>query len=166
MLFSDKEKSGLNITTLILLAVLGLSSLLGAAAAPTITFNPNSGPPYTKVNITGSGFTPNMHVNVYTWNNTGVLILTADPYGNVNAPMTIPTLNPGNYWFVASDANTHAQVRLEFTITKESSTPTPTLPELPTAAFALIAMLIVGSLTLATRKRTSKNSSSEKQAMD
>ncbi len=87
--------------------VLFASLLMLVNAAPNITLNPASGTPNTIVQVSGSGFTPNGQVNVITWNGTGSRTFTADPYGNLNATLTVPTLDPGIYQFTVSDAYTH-----------------------------------------------------------
>jgi Trk-type K+ transport system membrane component len=120
-------------------------------AAPNITLNPTSGPPYTVVQVSGSGFTPNRQINVLTWNGTGSITFTADPYGNLNATLRVPTLNPGNYKFTVADSYTHASTQTYFTITQAS--PTPTLPEFPIATVTIMVLLFIGAAILATRKR-------------
>jgi hypothetical protein len=121
-------------------------------AAPNITLNPTSGPPYTVVQVTGSGFTPNGQINVITWNGTGSITFNSDPYGNLNATLTVPTLNPGNYQFTVADAYTHSATQIQFIITQVSPTLTPTVPEIPIATVTFMALLFIGALMLATRK--------------
>ena len=143
---------GLFVTALVLF-VLGASLLVLVNAAPTITLSPTSGPPYTVVHVSGSGFTPNMQINVITWNGTGSITFTSDPYGNLNTTLTVPTMNPGLYQFTVADAYTHSSTQTQFTITQASPTPTPTVPEFPTAAVTFMVLLFIGAVMLATRKR-------------
>lgn len=152
MLFSNTPnfKRGLYVAALVLFVMCASFPML-VNAAPNITLNPASGPPNTVVTVTGSGFTPNIQINVLTWNNTGSLTFTADPYGNLNATLTVPTLNPGNYQFIIADAYTHATTQTQFTITQLS--PTPSVSEIPVVTFTIILMLFIGAIVLTAKRK-------------
>jgi len=128
-----------------------------ASAAPTITLNPTSGPAGTVVQVTGSGYTPNGDIDATLWNGTSAYTFTADANGQLSTTETVPPVAPGLYQFIVTDSTTQSSTTTQFTVTQESGaspTPTPSVPEFPTAVIVSMTMLLIGATTLVAKKRT------------
>lgn len=130
-----------------------------AAAAPTITLNPTSGPPGTVVQVTGSGYTPNGEIEASLWNGTSAYTFTADSYGYLSTTETVPTVDPGLYQFVVTDTTTQSSTTTQFTVTQSSltsPTPTPSVPEFPIGVIITVTLLLIGTVMLGARKQINK----------
>jgi hypothetical protein len=159
----QNSKKALNLTTLLILVVsalvLGLIIIPNVNAALSVTLNPTSGPPGTVVQVTCSGYTPNGQVQA-TVNGTVLGTKTADSNGDLNFNVTVPNFPAGTYKFISTDLTTQTQTQVQFTETSTTTTasPTPTVPEFPSLAIAIAAMVLTAGAFLTAKKRgTSKN---------
>ena len=116
------------------LLVVGLMTMPGANAAPSITLNPTSGPPGTTVHIYGSGFTSNGQIHSALWNGTSAYNFEADVHGNLNTTTQVPNVEPGLYGFTVTDVATQSTTQTQFTVTQSSTSPTPTTTSSVTAS--------------------------------
>ncbi len=86
--------------TLMFVACLFLSGV--SSAAPSITLSKTSGPPTTRILVSGRGFEPNVGVDIYFGTHDEALIVT-DGHGDfknagIRAPRSAP---PGKHWVTA-----------------------------------------------------------------
>ena len=151
-------KKDLNIITLIVLLSLltvCLTAMSRVSAAPTVTISPTSGPAGTKVQATGSGFTPNGQV-VATLNGKVVSRLgtaTAKANGDLDVNVTVPNVAAGTYNLQVEDVTTGSTAGITFTVTSSSSSPSPTatstvsptstIPEFPSLLVILTVFIAV-----------------------
>ena len=158
MLFRQRSqhlKKALNIITLIVflsLLTVSLTTMSRVDAAPTVKISLTSGPPGTKVQATGSGFTPNGQV-VATLNGKVVKQLgtaTADANGDLSVTVTVPNVAAGTYNLQVEDVTTGSTAAITFTVTSSSSSPspTPTIPEFP-SLLVILTVFIAVSLFIA-----------------
>ena len=149
-------KKAFGFTTLAVLVVsalvLGLIIIPGANAALSVTLKPTSGPPGTVVQITCSGYTPNGQVQA-SINGTVLGTKTANSNGDLSFSVTVPNYPAGTYTMISEDLTTGAQTTVQFTITSTAASPTPTVPEFPPLAIAIVAVLLTAGAFLAARKR-------------
>jgi hypothetical protein len=162
-------KKGLNIITLIVflsLLTIGLTTMSRVDAAPTVKISPTSGPAGTKVQATGSGFTPNGQV-VATLKGKVVSSLgtaTANANGDLNVNVTVPNVAAGTYNLQVEDVTTGSTAEITFTVTSSSSSPspTPTVPEFPSLMVILTVFIAVSlAIVVLVTVRKSKMQSSE-----
>jgi hypothetical protein len=166
---SQHLKKVLNTITLIVflsMLTVGLTTMSRVQAAPTVTISPTSGPAGTKVQATGSGFTPNGQV-VATLNGKVVSRLgtaTAKSNGDLDVTVTVPNVAAGTYNLQVEDVTTGSTAEITFTVTSSSSSPSPTatVPEFP-SLLAILTVFIAVSLFVAVlvTARKSKMQSSE-----
>ena len=164
---SQRLKKVLNIITLIVflsLLTVGLTIMSRVEAAPTVKISLTSGPPGTKVQATGSGFTPNGQV-VATLNGKVVSRLgtaTANAHGDLNVNVTVPNVAAGTYNLQVEDVTTGSTAGITFTVTSSSSSPspTPTVPEFPSLLVILTVFIAVSLFVavLVTVRRTKMQS--------
>jgi len=85
---------------------------------PSITLNPASGAAGTMVTVKGHGFGYRNTVTIY-FENTRVIRVTSDKYGNIEAAFGVPITGPQNYTVKAEDEDDNTD-KAEFTITAEA----------------------------------------------
>ncbi len=86
------------------LACLLLSGI--ASASPSITFSKKSGPPTSKILVSGRGFKPNVGVDIYFGTKDEALIVTNGKGEFDNAKIHAPrSARPGEHWVTALERN-------------------------------------------------------------
>lgn len=92
--------------------------LLGVfSAGQTISVSPKSGPPTTKLNVSGSGFSPNSAVDIY-FDTTDEILVISDGTGAI-AKTTLKTpasAVPGQHWVSAVQRSTGTGSQAAFTV--------------------------------------------------
>ena len=158
-------KRALSVLTVAVFVFVLSTTMLGAYASPSIKLSPTSGPPGTVVSVTGSGYTPNGEIQANLWNGSSAYTFEADAHGDLTTSETVPPVDPGTYQFVITDVSSSAQTTTQFTVTSgsataapttASSTPTPTVPELPVFAVVAVALIVLASAVVAARSKTKK----------
>ncbi len=77
-----------------------------AAAAPAIALSRKSGPPTSKILVSGRGFQPNVGVDIYFGTKDEALVVTNGGGGFENAKIYAPrSAHPGKHWVTALERN-------------------------------------------------------------
>ena len=77
-----------------------------AGAAPCITLSKKSGPPTSKILVSGRGFEPNVGVDIYFDTKDEALVVTNGQGGFDNARIQAPGgAYPGQHWVTALERN-------------------------------------------------------------
>jgi hypothetical protein len=77
-----------------------------ASAAPSITLSKKSGPPTSQILVSGSGFEPNVGVDIYFDTKDEALVVTNGKGEFNNAGIHAPrSARPGKHWVTALERN-------------------------------------------------------------
>jgi hypothetical protein len=106
---------------------------------PVITISPTTGPPATKVTVTGSGFTANQTVQIY-FDTTLVKSVNASLTGTIDTWFLIPDATAGTHHIKAYDVNTSI-----WTPPKDFTIPSPTITLNITSGYPGTSVKITGS---------------------
>ncbi len=128
-----------SLATLLLLSILTLTigaMMPMAKAQPTMTLNPNWGPPGTYVTVYGFGFALNGQVTISIFTTQLGTLEASSDVGDIATQIQIPSnVAPGSYAVTASD-NSGNSVSATFTVTQGTTrpptTPTPSASAAPT----------------------------------
>lgn len=92
--------------------------LLGVfSAGQTISVSPKSGPPTTKTNVSGSGFSPNSAVDIYFDATDEILVITDGTGAIAKTTLKTPaSAVPGQHWVSAVQRSTGTGSQAAFTV--------------------------------------------------
>jgi outer membrane protein assembly factor BamB len=87
-----------------------------AAASPTLTLTPNTGPPTTVTTVKGAGFGVSETVDVY-FDTTDMVLASTNSTGGFSVGLTVPsTATPGTHWVTADGRASHLSAQAAFTV--------------------------------------------------
>jgi outer membrane protein assembly factor BamB len=88
-----------------------------ATAAPSITLSKRSGPPTSRIGVSGRGFEPNVGVDIYFGTKDEALVVTNDKGEFRNAGIGAPrSARPGEHWVTALERNNDKGAQKPFLI--------------------------------------------------
>jgi outer membrane protein assembly factor BamB len=87
------------------------------AESPSITLSKKSGPPTSKVLVSGSGFKPNVGVDIYFGTKDEALVVTNGQGEFANAKIYAPrSARPGQHWVTALERNNDKGAQVPFLV--------------------------------------------------
>ncbi len=115
-MFNPQERS--RRLTFLTLSIVGCLLLCGKAnAAPSITLSKKSGPPTSKIFVSGSGFEPNVGVDIFFDTKDKALVVTNSRGEFEKAKIHAPReAHPGKHWVTALERNNDKGAQQPFVV--------------------------------------------------